>query len=91
MTSAATQPVMSPDVLRAQAGEMLSYDGWSRERLLELQQSRLRGVLAHAVGHSPYYRETLGPEAPELPLAELPTLSKPVLMEEFDRIVTDRL
>jgi phenylacetate-coenzyme A ligase PaaK-like adenylate-forming protein len=88
MTSA-TQSALSPDALRAQAGEILGYDGWSRERLVALQQSRLRDVLAHAVEHSPYYRETLGPDAPDRPLAELPTLSKPVLMEHFDRIVTD--
>ena len=89
MTSAATQSPLSPAALRAQAGEILALDSWSRERLVALQQSRLRAVLAHAVERSPYYRETLGPDAPERPLAELPTLSKPVLMEHFDRIVTD--
>ena len=89
MTAAATQSTMSPAALRAQAGEILALDGWSREQLVALQQSRLRAVLAHAVEHSPYYRETLGPDAPERPLSELPTLSKPVLMEQFDRIVTD--
>ena len=89
MTSAATQSPLSPAALRVQAGEILALDGWSRERLVAFQQSRLRAVLAHAVERSPYYRETLGPDAPERPLAELPTLSKPVLMEHFDRIVTD--
>lgn len=89
MTSAAIQTAMSPAALRAQAGEILAVDSWSREQLVALQQSRLRDVIAHAVERSPYYRETLGPDAPETPLAELPTLSKPLLMEHFDRIVTD--
>jgi phenylacetate-CoA ligase len=87
--TAAAQSAMNPDALRAQAGEILALDSWSRERLVALQQSRLRAVLAHAVEHSSYYRETLGPDAPKRPLAELPTLSKPALMEHFDRIVTD--
>jgi phenylacetate-coenzyme A ligase PaaK-like adenylate-forming protein len=89
MTVAATHSTIDPAALRAQAGEMLAYDDWSRERLVALQESRLRAVLAHAVEHSSFYRETLGPDAARTPLAELPLLSKPVLMEQFDRIVTD--
>jgi phenylacetate-coenzyme A ligase PaaK-like adenylate-forming protein len=89
MTLAATQSAIDPAALRAHAGQMLSYDGWSRERLVALQESRLRDVLTHAVEHSSFYRETLGPDAPETPLAELPTLSKPDLMENFDRVATD--
>ena len=46
-------------------------------------------MLAHAVERSPYYREALGADAPATPLEELPTLPKPLLMEQFDRVVTD--
>jgi phenylacetate-coenzyme A ligase PaaK-like adenylate-forming protein len=89
MTLAATTTETSPAALRARAGEIVARDHWSREQLLELQQERLRGLLAHAVDRSPYYREALGADAAEAPLAELPTLPKPLLMEQFDRVVTD--
>lgn len=79
------------DRLRALAGEQLACDRWSRERLLAWQDQRLRALLRHAATASPYYREALGPDgaAGEVPLAELPTLPKATLMDNFDRIVTD--
>jgi phenylacetate-coenzyme A ligase PaaK-like adenylate-forming protein len=80
-----------PDRLRALAGEQLARDRWSRDRLLDFQQERLRALIAHAVAASPYYRELLGPDAAagDVPLEELPTLPKAMLMEHFDRVVTD--
>jgi hypothetical protein len=36
----------------------------------------------HAVSRSPYYRDVLGADAAERPLAELPTLSKATLRAE---------
>ncbi len=89
MTIAATSTKTSPDALRARAGEIVARDRWSREQLLELQQTRLRALLAHAAERSPYYREALGPDGHEAPLEELPTPPEPLLMEQFDRIVTD--
>jgi putative adenylate-forming enzyme len=89
MTLAASNTGTGPEALRARAGEIVARDRWSREQLLDLQQARLRTLLAHAVERSSFYRETLGPDAPDAPLEELPTLPKPVLMEHFDRIVTD--
>jgi phenylacetate-coenzyme A ligase PaaK-like adenylate-forming protein len=89
MTLAATMTETSAAALRARAGEIVARDRWSREQLLELQQARLRSLLAHAVERSPYYRDALGRDALEAPLEELPTLPKPLLMEQFDRIVTD--
>ena len=38
---------------------------------------------------SPYYREALGADAAATPLERLPTLSKPVLMDQWDRIACD--
>ncbi|NEK58326.1 phenylacetate--CoA ligase family protein [Geodermatophilus sabuli] len=64
-------------------------DGWSRDEVLTLQRRRLRALLAHATASSPYYREVLGPHAPDRPLAELPVLTKATLMAQFDRIVCD--
>jgi phenylacetate-CoA ligase len=69
--------------------ELLAHDRWSREDLLAFQRERLRALIAHAVTNSSYYREVLGADAADRPLAELPTLPKATLMAEFDRIVTD--
>ena len=75
--------------IRARAGQLLAHDRWSRAEVLAYQRERLQGLLRHAVAHSPYYREALGADAPERPLDSLPTLPKALLMENFDRIVTD--
>ncbi|MGH3940834.1 MAG: phenylacetate--CoA ligase family protein [Pseudonocardiaceae bacterium] len=74
------------------AMQMLARDQWSRDRLIEYQDARLRALIAHAVSASPYYREVLGPDASssDVPLEELPTLSKTSVLDNFDRIVTDR-
>jgi phenylacetate-CoA ligase len=85
-----TATTMSPIArVQALAGEQLARDGWSRERLLDHQAQRLCQLLAHAVVRSPYYLETLGPDAPSKPLSALPTLTKATLMEQWDRIVCD--
>ncbi len=69
--------------------ELLERDRWSRDDLLAYQEERVRALITHAVSKSPYYREALGADAAERPLAELPTLSKATLMAEFDRVITD--
>ena len=84
--TAANVPVQA---ILGRARDILAVDGWSRERLVEVQRERLRELVAHAVAHSPYYREAYGPDAADADLVDLPPLSKPVLMEEFDRVVTD--
>jgi phenylacetate-CoA ligase len=91
MTAALTNAAdpLSPQALRAHAGEILALDRWRREQLLERQRERLEEVLEHAVLRSPYYREALGLDAPDADLADLPTLPKALLMEQFDRVVTD--
>jgi len=80
---------LAPAALGAHASELLQRDRWSREQLVEYQRKSLRALIRHAVERSPYYRETLGPGAEDAELADLPTLSKPRLLEAFDRIVTD--
>jgi len=69
--------------------ELLERDRWSRDDLMAYQEERARALIAHAVSKSLYYREALGADAAERPLAELPTLSKATLMAEFDRVITD--
>ena len=66
---------------------LLAHEQFSRDELLAYQRERLRSVLAHAISASPYYREALGDD-PDVPLGDLPVLSKATLMEQFDRIVT---
>jgi phenylacetate-coenzyme A ligase PaaK-like adenylate-forming protein len=72
--------------------ELLTHDAWSRDQLLTYQRTRLGKILEHAVSSSPYYRDTLGRDAlaHDLRLQDLPTLPKATLMEQFDRVVTDR-
>jgi phenylacetate-coenzyme A ligase PaaK-like adenylate-forming protein len=82
-------PTDQTEAIRTRVGELLERDRWPRQRLLAHQHERLRALLRHAVEHSPYYREALGADAPEHPLASLPTLSKELLMEELDSVVTD--
>jgi phenylacetate-coenzyme A ligase PaaK-like adenylate-forming protein len=69
--------------------ELVARDRWSRDELLAFQRERLRALVANAVANSPYYREVLGADAADRPLAELPTLPKATMMAEFDRVVTD--
>jgi phenylacetate-coenzyme A ligase PaaK-like adenylate-forming protein len=77
------------EAVRALAADLIARDRWSRDRLLADRDERLSALLRHAVTSSPYYRETLGPDAPQRPLHDLPTLSKATLMAHWDRIVTD--
>ena len=92
MTAVAATAVdpLAPATLGANATALLQRDRWSRERLVDYQRERLRGLIRHAVEHSPYYRAALGPGAERARLTDLPTLPKRVLMEQFDRIVTNR-
>ena len=92
MTTVAATSVdpLAPATLAAGAAALLQRDRWSREQLADYQGKRLRSLIRHAVEHSPYYRAALGPGAETAELSALPTLSKRVLMEQFDRIVTDR-
>ena len=88
-TSAPSSPTALLRRVDDLASELLSHDGWSRDRLLAHQAERLRALLEYAISHSGYYRDTLGPDAADRPLTDLPTLSKAELMDSFDDIVTD--
>jgi phenylacetate-CoA ligase len=90
-TTSTSSPSAQADRLRALAGEQLARDRWPRDRLLAFQAERLRALIGHAVAASPYHRDLLGPDAAggDVPLQELPTLSKATLMDNFDRVVTD--
>lgn len=87
--AAASNDALAPQTLALRARELLARDRWSREQLEAYQRERLRALIRHAVERSPYYRHTLGAGAEDAELSELPTLTKPELMERFDDIVTD--
>jgi len=68
--------------------------GWAADQLAELQRTRLRALLARAIGRSPFHAARLAgidPARFELAdLARLPVMTKAQMMERFDEVVTDR-
>jgi phenylacetate-CoA ligase len=65
------------------------HETWTRDQLESYQADALRGLRAHAYTRSPFYqRFHAGLE--DKPLPELPVLTKAMLMEHFDELVTDR-
>ncbi len=65
------------------------HDRWSREFLVAQQSELLRRLRKHAYRTSPFYRE-FHRGLYDRPLVELPVLTKSMLMERFNDIVTDR-
>jgi phenylacetate-CoA ligase len=65
----------------------------SKQELARLRQQRLQKLLAYAKKHSPWYREHLAHVNPETfteeRLVEIPTINKAILMENWDKIVTN--
>lgn len=60
-----------------------------RERLLAKQREALGALRKHAYASSPFYRE-FHAGLHDAPLEALPVLTKRVMMERFDDLVTDR-
>jgi len=82
---------LDPEVAARRTQELGLHLDWSRERIIAFQQARLGEILRHAAESSPYYREAIGKlVADGAPLSAYPVMNKTILMEEFDRIVTDR-
>ncbi|MBP7766179.1 MAG: hypothetical protein K4445_10650 [Deltaproteobacteria bacterium] len=67
------------------------HERWTPERLQDYQRRRLRALFAHAVRRSPFYRELYQniKIGPEVQLQELPVITKAMMMDAFDRFVTD--
>lgn len=66
-----------------------SHDRWSRTQIAEYQAHAIRGLREYAYRHSPFYQE-FHAGLQNRPLHELPVLTKNMLMEHFDALVTDR-
>jgi phenylacetate-CoA ligase len=75
-------------VLRARA-DLRSRDRWTRDALLAHQAQALRDLRAYAFANSPLYRE-IHRGLDDAPLESLPVVTKQMVMERFDDLVTDR-
>ena len=62
---------------------------WTRQQLASYQAASLRALRDHAYAHSPFYQQ-FHHGLTDRPLSELPVLTKSMLMEHFDSLVTDR-
>src|SRR5215217_3711871 len=63
-------------------------DRWTRRQLEEHQTRSLRLLREHAYARSPFYRR-FHAGLTDRPLKELPVLTKSLVMEYFDELVTD--
>lgn len=64
-------------------------DSWGVKQLLDHQAREVARLRQHAYAHSPFYRQ-FHAETLNRPLNELPVLTKSVLMEHSDQLVTAR-
>jgi phenylacetate-CoA ligase len=80
--------------LAARLPDHLRRLSWDRAQLTDFQQFRLRGLLAHAIAHSPFHaRRLTGLDVSRFELNDLPALpvmTKVDMMGAFDQVVTDR-
>jgi phenylacetate-coenzyme A ligase PaaK-like adenylate-forming protein len=64
-------------------------DQWTRRQLEAHQANALRLVREYVYAHSPFYQQ-FHKGLYDAPLQELPVLTKAMMMEQFDELVTDR-
>jgi phenylacetate-CoA ligase len=64
-------------------------DRWTRERLMEHQTQALKELREYAYARSPFYQQ-FHRGLMDVPLQDLPVLTKKTLMEQWDAVVTDR-
>jgi phenylacetate-CoA ligase len=67
----------------------LQHDNWSRAEIEAYQVRALQACRQYAYARSPFYRR-FHHGLTERPLQELPVLTKAMMMEHFDEIVTDQ-
>ena len=65
-------------------------DKANREKTRKLQHRRLKKLVQYAKANSPYYQELYTNVGDEFCLNDLPPTSKPEIMTNFDRVLTDR-
>ena len=68
---------------------LVRHDHWSREAILRYQQERLAALVGHAAARSEFYRELYRGIDLSEPIALETLIDKPLVMANFDRLVTD--
>src|SRR5215831_7437462 len=69
--------------------QLRRHDRWTRQQLEAHQTRALRHLRAYAYATSPFYQQ-FHKGFTTRPLQELPVLTKALVMEHFDELVTDR-
>jgi phenylacetate-CoA ligase len=69
--------------------ELRKHENWTRQKLEEHQAKALYALRQCAYEQSPFYQK-FHKGLTERPLPELPVLTKAMMMEHFDELVTDR-
>jgi len=69
--------------------QLRKHERWTRPQLEAYQAEALRRLREYAYAHSPFYQR-FHRGLFDRPLHELPVLTKAMLMEHFDEVVTDR-
>ena len=69
--------------------QLRQHEGWTRAQLEAYQSQALGSLRDYAYAHSPFYQR-FHHGLFDRPLRELPVLTKTMLMEHFDEVVTDR-
>ncbi len=72
----------------AAAKQLAVHDTWNRQQLEAFQSSELAKLREFTYAHSPFYQQ-FHKGLMDRPLHELPVLTKAIMMEHFDEIVTD--
>ena len=67
----------------------LQHESWTRQQVLNYQARALRECREYAYAHSPFY-QCFHKGLMDRPLQELPVLTKAMVMDYFDELVTDR-
>jgi phenylacetate-coenzyme A ligase PaaK-like adenylate-forming protein len=67
----------------------LQHEHWTRQQLADDQARALRACRDYAYAHSPFYQR-FHRGLIDRPLQELPVLTKAMVLEHFDELVTDR-
>jgi phenylacetate-CoA ligase len=75
--------------LMTRLGQFRKHERWTREQLEAYQAQRLRSLREYAYARSPFYQQFHQGLA-DRPLKDLPVLTKAMVMEHFDELVTDR-
>lgn len=69
--------------------EMRQHEHWTRSQLEAYQAKALHRLRAYTYARSPFYQE-FHKGLHDRPLQDLPVLTKAIVMEHFDELVTDR-